>query len=125
MINVNETIRYLFYGVVVTGINFLFYNILLYIGLDYRVANISSMLVAKAAAFFCNKYLVFRKNNSLERNEIFRFIFARVLSGFVDFFGLIIIVSGLHFDEVYGKVFMLIVVTIMNYVLGKYFVFRK
>ncbi|MDE7169508.1 MAG: GtrA family protein, partial [Mucispirillum sp.] len=93
--------------------------------LDYRVANIFSMIVSKAAAFFCNKYLVFRKSNSLERNEIFRFIFARVLSGFVDFFGLIFIVSGLHFDEVYGKVFMLVVVTIMNYVLGKYFVFRK
>lgn len=121
-----ETIRYLFWGVVTTLINYFSYLFLKQF-MAYHIANLCSMIITKVSAYFANKKFVFRtKTNFVEQIlEIIRYILGRSFTGIVDYLGLIFLVKILTIDDRIGKVIMIGVVTVLNYLLGKIFVFRK
>lgn len=126
MINYHEIVRYGFWGIITVLVNFLSYVVLIKIGVSYIIANVISIIVSKTFAYISNKYFVFKNaENKISLKEIVKFIFARGTSGVVDFFGLIILVSYIKMDEIYGKVIIVIITTIINYILGKYFVFKS
>lgn len=126
MINYHELARYGFWGIITVLVNFLSYVLLIKIGVSYIIANIISIIVSKTFAYISNKYFVFKNaENKISLKEVVKFIFARGTSGLVDFFGLIILVSYIKMDEIYGKVIIVIITTIINYILGKYFVFKS
>lgn len=126
MINYHELARYGFWGIITVLVNFLSYVLLIKIGVSYIIANVISIIVSKTFAYISNKYFVFKNaENKISLKEIVKFIFARGTSGLVDFFGLIILVSYIKMDEIYGKVIIVIITTIINYILGKYFVFKS
>lgn len=125
MINHKEIVRYGFWGIITILVNFLSYTILLNIGMDYIIANIFAIILSKTFAFISNKYFVFKSEiNKIKISEIVKFIIARGSSGLVDFFGLILLVEVLKMDEIYGKTIIVIITTLMNYILGKFFVFK-
>lgn len=123
-----EIIRYGFWGVCTVVFSMISYSLFLSLQLDYKVANILSIILTKTFAYLTNKFFVFKsktKNMFECIKEITMFIFTRGLSGIVEFFGLIILVNYLGTDEVIGKFLLIILTTILNYVFGKTAVFKR
>lgn len=123
-----ETLSYLFWGVVTTLLNIGLFQLLLFFGLDYRIANVITLVVVKIAAYLCNKIFVFRSrcgSFGALLLEILRYILARGFTMLVDYFGLILLVGVLGLrPEIIGKIITTLVVVILNYFLGKFGVFR-
>lgn len=123
-----ELFRYGFWGVVNIFISFFSYWLFLLVRLDYRVANLISMLLAKSFAYLANKFFVFHSKRQSIRElmqEIFLFIATRGVSAILEFVGLIFLVDICQTDRLLGKGFMLVIVSIVNYIFGKTIVYRK
>lgn len=121
-----EAIRYLFWGVITVVVNYVSY-ILLKIIMPYQAANLISIVFTKVFAYCTNKKFVFQTETNLKEQakEIVRYILGRGITGLIDFFGLIILTELLLVDDRLGKMIMIVVTTVLNYLFGKLFVFRK
>lgn len=119
-----EAVRYLFWGVITVIVNYAGY-MLLKIFMPYQAANLISIIFTKVFAYCTNKKFVFQTVTDLKEQlkEILRYIAVRVTTGLVDFFGLILLTEVLLVDDRIGKVFMIMITTALNYLLGKIFVF--
>ena len=118
--------RYLFWGVITVIVNYISY-LLLEIIMPYQIANLISIIFTKVFAYYTNKKYVFRSVTGVweQIKEIVRFILGRGFTGLVDFFGLIMLTELFLIDDRLGKVIMIVITTILNYFLGKVFVFKS
>ena len=121
-----EVTRYLFWGVITVIVNYISY-LLLKIIMPYQIANLISIIFTKIFAYYTNKKYVFRSVTGVweQIKEIVRFILGRGFTGLVDFFGLIMLTELFLIDDRLGKVIMIVITTILNYFLGKVFVFKQ
>lgn len=139
----DEIIWYIVFGVLTTMVNliaFKYFNILL--GYDkYLISNFIAWLIAVAFAYFTNKIFVFKIsdwNIYVVAREILAFVIARVVSFFIEEFGLIIFIEILELDKfeiaildihISGvmtvKLSLAVIVVILNYVFSKFFIFKK
>lgn len=119
-----EAARYLFWGVVTVVINYFSY-LLLKLILPYQMANLISIVFTKIFAYYTNKKFVFRTVTSMKEQlkEIVRYIMGRGVTGIVDFCGLIVLTEFFLLDDRLGKIVMIVVTTVLNYFLGKLYVF--
>lgn len=121
-----EAVRYLFWGVMTVLLNYFSY-LLLKQFLVYQIANLFSILITKVFAYCTNKKFVFKTRTNFKEQiqEIIRYILGRGTTGIVDFLGLIFLVNALSMDDRVGKIIMIIITTMLNYLLGKVYVFKK
>ena len=122
-----ETALYAIVGLGTALMNVVMFKTLLLTNMDYRVANIITIIITKITAFICNKNIVFKSHctkMSELLSEIGRFIIYRGLSGFIDYFGVVGLVS-IGMKEFASKVIVSVVVIILNYITGKKAVFLK
>jgi putative flippase GtrA len=120
-----EAVRFGLSGAGVMVIHLVLYYSLL-LCFDYKTSNLIALTVAKVSAFLLNKFWVFKSSAKGKSAlwEIFRYILVRVIcTGCLDFFGLIFLVDVCGFNEKIVKPIILIFVTILNFLLGKFFVF--
>lgn len=123
-----EFISYGFWGLITTLLHILLFYILTNIGIKYYIANIITLITIKALAYFINKIFVFKtKCNSKKEllEEIIKYIFSRLLTMILDYFGLIFLVEVLNVDVLIGKIIVLIMVVVTNYILCKKYVYRS
>jgi len=128
-------IMYLISGVGTTVVNWVVYALLMKIdGIGMTSANIGAWIAAVLFAFVTNKWLVF-ESKSLEKQTVLKelsmFVSSRVLTGVIEIVGLpLLVYVGLN-QSLFGvegfvaKVFISIVVIILNYVLSRILVFNK
>lgn len=122
-----EAYAYLAAGVLTTIINIVMYDILcnrLYI--ENLAANIFAWLASVSFAFLANDLFVFskkQKKNKL-RKRLVRFMGARLASLGADEAGMFIMVELLLINNMFAKVFMNVIVVIINYVLSKKMIFN-
>ena len=57
--------------------------------------------------------------------EVTKYIFSRLFTMVIDYFGLILLVEVFKLNEMIGKTIILIVVVIINYFLCKKYVYKK
>lgn len=133
-----ETVAYLFYGVLTTIVSYLsFYLASLVLSYDYiLIINTVSFVCAVVFAYITNKLYVFKSKSwkwQVLKVEIPSFLSARILSYFLEQFGLYLSVNVLHLDLcfVFGincvyiaKIVLSFVVVILNWVISKFFVFK-
>lgn len=121
-----ETVRYVFWGVITVGVNYGSYILLKFIT-DYKIANLFSIIFTKIFAYCTNRKFVFQTKTKGRKQlyEIIRYAIVRVATGIVDFVGLIMLTDFCKIDDRFGKMIMIAVSTILNYFLGKFFVFTK
>ena len=122
----NETIRYLFWGIVTVCFSYLVYWILQFFVL-YQIANLISIVTTKIFAYYTNKKFVFRTKTNVKEQffEIIRYACSRGGAGVIDFIGLIVLTEIFQINSNLGKAIMIVVTTVINYVLGKFVVFRN
>jgi len=123
-----EFISYGIWGVITTILHILLFALLTYIGIKYYIANIITLISIKALAYIVNKLFVFKtkcKNKKELISEIMKYIFSRLLTMLIDYFGLILLVEVFNIDVMIGKITILILVVLINYVLCKLFVYKS
>lgn len=123
-----ELFRYGIVGICTTIINIYVYKFCAHtIGIYYLYANMIAWSVAVIFAFFTNKFIVFRNMNTelkILKKEFISFVCSRGFTGILDMIFMYIFISILNFNDFFVKVFVNVFIIILNYILGKFFVFR-
>ena len=123
-----QLILYLFFGVCTTAINTIFYGILYELLLVNNVlSTILAWLAAVIFAFVTNKVFVFesKRNNATEKlSEITSFFGCRILTGILDDVIMAVAVDYLRWNGLLWKLISNIIVTIINYIASKFFIFK-
>ena len=126
--NHKEFISYGFWGGITTLLHILLFWFLTKIGIKYYIANIITLIIIKALAYIVNKIFVFKtkcKNKKELLKEIIKYIFSRLFTMLIDYFGLILLVEVFNMNELLGKIIILVLVVIINYFFCKLFVYKK
>ena len=123
-----EIILYLVFGVLTTVINYVVYFALTFLGVNIYIANVIAWICAVLFAYFTNRGMVFNsqaKGRKSILKEMLAFYGGRVFSLAVEEILLFVCVSLLNMNEYIIKLILQVVVVVLNYILSKFFVFRK
>lgn len=120
--------RYILAGLSITILNVALYTILLLFGIRYYWANLAAIVSAKLYAYFINKFYVYRSFCPTSKetvSEMLKFFICRGGSGIFDYFSVILLVEFFGWSDLYSKYFVLGIVILANYYLGKNFIFNQ
>ena len=126
-----EIINYIIVGVLTTGVSLITYYICVLTifnpenALELQLANIISWICAVLFAYITNKIFVFKSKNKNLFKEFISFVGARVLTLFLDMLIMFIMVTAIGINDKVSKLVVQFIVTILNYVFSKIFVFKK
>lgn len=126
-----EIINYLIVGVLSTIVSFLSYYIAVVTVLDptnafeLQLANIFSWICAVTFAYITNRKYVFKSKNKNKLKEVSSFVSSRIITLLMDMAIMFILVTLLLINDKVAKLIVQVVVTVMNYIFSKLFVFKK
>ena len=128
-IDYREIFFYLLSGVNTTFVNYIVYYVCrLMFEFPIVPSNIIAFFISVCVAFVVNKVIVYRKLDfefKVVVKEYISFISLRIVSMVIDTSMLFILADLLKFNELYVKIAGSIVVTVLNYIFGKFITFRK
>ena len=127
--NYKEVFDYLFFGVLVTIVNFVSYYIPSNIfHIDKIVSNVISFVISVIFAYFVNKVYVFETpwdNLKETLKELTSFIVSRIGTGLLcDILIFALMINILMINDVISKITTQVLVVVLNYVIGKFIVFK-
>ena len=121
-------VLYVIFGVLTTLVNIITYKILIDRNVYYIISNIIAFVVSIIFAYITNKKWVFySKTNTSTKvlEEFMKFLITRITTFLFDFWGMILLIEVFHSNKFYSKVFVSIVVIILNYLFSKKLVFSN
>ena len=125
----DSRIRYLFFGGCTTLVNLGLFAVLKGpLGIDYRISNFFSVAAAICFAFVVNKLFVFQsKTSSFTEGfrEFIRFVLCRLVTMAGEVGGVPFCVEILHQPEMIAKLETQVIVTVVNYFISKFLVFKS
>lgn len=116
----NHLLRYLAVGIFNTGLSYALYALFIYLGLDYKAANLLSLLIGIVISFKTQGRLVFNNTS----NRLFgRFVVSWAL---IYFFTIALIgqIINLGFNAYWAGAMALPFSVATSYLIQKYYVFR-
>ena len=119
---------YLFFGVCTMILNTVCYTVLYEVlGVPNVPSTVVAWLVAVIVAFITNKLVVFESRERAKKGlfELVSFFSCRVVTGLLDVLIMWLAVDILAGNSVLWKLISNVIVTVLNYVVSKFFVFRK
>lgn len=124
-----ELIRYLVCGLLTTVVSLAsYYAASMVLGtnstLYLQACNVISWALAVLFAFFLSRAWVFQSKSKKIGNEFFAFVCGRIFTLLCDMAIMQVLVFGLQVPDLYAKLVVQVVVTILNYIFGK-LVFRR
>jgi len=123
-----ETISYLIFGVITTGINIGIYRLCTTVHIVYWLSTIIAWVIALIFAFVTNKIFVFESTN-MQPVHVFKeaisFVAARLVSGLCDLGFMIFAVEIIHMDDFIAKIITNVFVVVINYLFSKLVIFKK
>lgn len=126
-----EKIRYVIVGVLTTVVSLGSYYLFTVTLLDpsnpfeLQVANVLSWICAVAFAYVTNRAYVFASKDGNVLAEAARFVVARLTTLLIDMVCMGLFVSVLVIDDRIAKLFVQVIVFVLNYVFSKFMVFVK
>ena len=123
-----EMIQYIIWGALSAVLNVGLFQILILGSVDYRIANLITIIVVKIFCYVTNKFFVFRtpyEGLKVLLKEMLAFIFARGVTSILDYVGVLVLVELVNCREMLSKCIMAVVVVVVNYLFSKFFVFKK
>lgn len=124
----NEFIRYLIGGGTITVLNAGLYTVLVLLAMKPRWANLIALVVAKLYGYFINKLFVYKSKGLSAKEarwEFARYFSARGFTGLVDYVLVLILAEGYGLNAFYTKYGVMVLVIILNYLFGKFWVFKN
>lgn len=131
MIKYEEIIVYLIVGVINTVISWAAWFLCAYTVLDAQIVwqnivlSLISWVVGVVAGYFMNRIWVFKSHEPNMVKEFAQFAGGRVATGLLDPVMMVIMVNVLKINEAFSKIFVSVFVMIGNYIISKFFVFKK
>ena len=124
-----EIILYGVFGVLTTVVSIVtFYLFVDKLQVNYIIGNVISWVFAVAFAYVTNKIWVF-ENKNFTKDYIFKeamsFVGSRIATLVVETVLMFLLVDLISIEKMISKVFVSIIVIILNYVFSKLFVFKK
>lgn len=126
-----EIIVYLIVGVINTIVSWGAWFLCAYTVLDAQVVwqnvvlSIISWVVGVVAGYFMNRIWVFKSHEPNMLKEFLQFAGGRVATWVLDAVMMVLMVNILNINEAFSKIFVSVLVMIGNYVISKFFVFKK
>lgn len=126
-----EIISYLIVGILTTIVSYGVYYVLTISLLnpndkiELQIANIISWICAVLFAYFTNRKYVFKSKDNNILKEGSKFCLSRVFTLLLDMLTMFIMVSILHINDRISKLVSQVLITIGNYIISKFFVFKK
>ena len=93
--------------------------------LQLQAANVLSWIAAVTFAYFTNRKYVFESRNQHILKEAAAFYASRLSTLLMDMGLMFLMVTILNWNDKIAKLIVQVVVTIANYVISKFFVFKK
>ena len=126
----NRTVvMYGFFGVCTTLVNIASYWLCAHVfGLSVSASTAAAWFISMLFAYLTNRRWVFESERTETKEvlqEMASFFASRMSTGFLDWLIMFAAVTKLGFDDMPVKVFSNVLVIILNYILGKFVVFRK
>lgn len=125
----NEKMRYLIAGGCTTGVNLVsFFLLRLTTSISRNTCNAIAIAMAIAFAYFANKFFVFqskKKGFYATVVEAIQFVGARLVSMVVEILGFAILCDTFRMHELFSKLFVQVIVLVLNYVFSKLIVFKE
>ena len=112
-----ETVSYFIFGVLTTAVDWVGYFAL------YNMSWAAAVLFA----FITNKLFVFQSTSlKLSRlfSELVSFVACRLFTGILTIAGMELMVNGLGWSNLFGKIAVSVLSLVLNYILSKLFIFR-
>lgn len=122
----NSVVRYVFFGGVTTLVNIASFYILRKLHVGLNVANLISIILAILFAYVVNSVFVFQDHCETLSDHIrpfCKFVSARMVTMAVEVGGVWLLVEAYGMNDMAGKFVTQIIVTIINYIFSKFFVF--
>lgn len=123
-----EVIFYAIFGVLTTVVNILVFYLLTLTGLDENLSNIIAIIIAVLFAYFTNRKLVFNSSAiTFKENlkEFYKFILGRAFTMVVETLGFYLLFNILGIQKLISKLFITVLVVILNFFISKFFAFKK
>ena len=124
-----EVILYVFFGVLTTLVNFVsFYVLSSLLNLEENLSNVLSIIIAIIFAYFTNRKWVFNSTADTfnkKFSEFYKFILGRLFSLVVETVGFFLLFNILGIDKLISKLFISVIIIILNFFISKFFAFKK
>ncbi|WP_376778041.1 GtrA family protein [Inconstantimicrobium mannanitabidum] len=125
MKQVLEVIKFGLVGILNTGITMVVYNILIFFGVNYIVANAIGYVAGVANSYIWNKNWVFNAKDKKDNSLIFKFIVVNVISFAVNSGVLILCENYITKNKTIAQLPAIIMGMAVNYILNKIWTFKK
>ena len=123
-----EVILYVIFGVLTTVINLgSFYVLNKFFNINENIANVIAIILAVLFAYITNKDLVFHseaKGFKEKFKEFAKFISGRIVTMIIEWGGCALLFL-LPIPNMISKLFMTVIVVILNFFISKFFAFKK
>lgn len=119
-----QQIRFLFVGGLNTLVGYGSYALLLFLGLNYFLANTISYIIGIIHSYIWNKKFTFKSNNK-SILEVIKFVFVYVINYLIGLGFLSLFINVFNVNEYIAGVLNLVVTTLISYFGHKYFSFSK
>lgn len=126
-----ELINYLIVGGLTTVVSLgVYYGCVLTflnpeVPVQLQAANVLSWIAAVTFAYFTNRKYVFESKNEKRLQEAATFYGSRVTTLLLDMFCMFLMVTLMGWNDKVAKLIVQVLVTVANYILSKFLVFRK
>ena len=124
-----EIISYLFFGVLTTIVNYVAYwAFTRVLGMSVAVATFWAWALAVLFAFVTNKIWVFHSQTRTLKaffTELAAFVAARVFSGILDVALMWLFADKMGLPDMWVKLALNVLVTVLNYIFSKLWIFKK
>ena len=124
----NEKLWYVFFGGLTTLVNIISFYLLSKAGIGTYISNLIAWILSVIFAFLTNKLFVFNSTSfklNIFIKEMISFFTFRLLSLGIDMAGMYLFINIFSLNKMLSKIFMNIIVIIVNYVFSKLFIFKK
>lgn len=121
-------LKYTFFGIFTTGLDFLFYALFQdVLHIDQNAANFFSQLISVLASYFTNKYFIFKqKDRDLKTIviQLFEYFSMRISTIFLNCVLFYALADMMKFNDYLSKIFISAVTISINFFISKKVIFR-
>ncbi|MBR1770837.1 MAG: GtrA family protein [Lachnospiraceae bacterium] len=131
LIKYEEIVAYLIVGVLNTLVSWAAWFLFAYTVLDAQIMwqnvllSVIAWVVGVVFGYFMNRKFVFKSHNPEILKEFLQFSGGRVSTWVLDAVMMVLMINILHINEAFSKIFVSALVMVGNYVISKFFVFKK
>ena len=119
-----QPIRFLFVGGLNTLVGYGIYALLVYIGVNYLLANTISTIIGIAHSYLWNRFFTFKSKNRAIK-EITKFVSVYIVSYLIGMCTLFIFKDKLNISAYIAGLINLVITTLISYFGHKYYSFKK